>query len=204
MRKFLIRFFNIRNSSSVTSAAVFLSIFFLLGSFAGCFIASYGGDEQSLISEAATFTEIRQTTAVSAFISVFKYPLIVFIVGLSAVGVAAIPAIMFVRGFLLSFSIATLVRLYGVSGLTFAASIFWVQCLFVCPCLMFFAVQGFLSSSMLFSLASGKGRKIAGQVFGNAYFIRSFICILALVLCVVLEVYATPFIAAWVSYTFLV
>ena len=59
-----------------------------------------------------------------------RLPLLLFLVGFSALGVFVIPAVMLCKGFSFAFAISTLVLLYGPSGLLAAAVFFgfWWRC----------------------------------------------------------------------------
>ncbi|MDR1117468.1 MAG: hypothetical protein LBL09_04400 [Oscillospiraceae bacterium] len=203
MRKFIYSAFHSQNNKAVASAAMLLASFFIVGALIGCLLAAYGGDGEALIASAGEYSAVGQPAMFEVMYNTFKYPVIVFFFGFSAFGALLIPITIGVRGFFLSFAVTTFARLYGGSGLAFAFCVFGVQCLFVFPCLMLFAAQGFLTSGMLFSVTRGVGKKISGQMLDSGYFARTFICIAALLLCALMEKLITPGLAAWVADTFL-
>ena len=71
-----------------------------------------------------------------------RWPLLTAVLGLMAPGVVGIPVLFVVRGFLLSFSIATFGRLLGPQGITVAAALFAVLLLFVLPTLFVLGCNG--------------------------------------------------------------
>ncbi len=75
-----------------------------------------------------------------------RWPLFVFLLGFTALGVVAIPALLLVRGFLLSYSVTTFVGLFGTDGLVAALAAFGITALLLIPVLFVVAFDGLRSS----------------------------------------------------------
>ena len=87
-----------------------------------------------------------------------RLPLLLFLVGFSALGVFVIPAVMLCKGFSFAFAISTLVLLYGPSGLLAAAVFFGLAELFFIPILFLVAVWSMeLASSIAFGRPKSAG-----------------------------------------------
>ena len=86
-----------------------------------------------------------------------RLPLLLFLVGFSALGVFVIPAVMLCKGFSFAFAISTLVLLYGPSGLLAAAVFFGVSlrlngCLAVGGAILVLSLITFFSFRLLLLL----------------------------------------------------
>ncbi len=87
-----------------------------------------------------------------------RLPLLLFLVGFSALGVFVIPAVMLCKGFSFAFAISTLVLLYGPSGLLAAAVFFGLAELFFIPILFLVAVWSMeLANSIAFGRPKSAG-----------------------------------------------
>lgn len=64
-----------------------------------------------------------------------RWPLLVFLLGFTALGAVAIPAAFCVRGFLLAYAIASFVRVFGNVGLVMALAVFGMTALISVPAL---------------------------------------------------------------------
>lgn len=124
----------------------------------------------------------------------FRFFLGVSLLGLTALGVAGIPVLFGVRGFLFSFSIAGLCRVFGTMGLV--------------PGLFLFGLPGFLWAPVLF-LAGAQSMSSAWVLlrrlllesreplpFNPSYWGRLGLYAAALMVCVMLEYLAAPVLMA--------
>ena len=204
MRKRMIKIWDL-SSAEVISALLILSAAFLLGAFAGCALAARvgGGGSDALVSYlegylvVASEGEISPPNWISLLWSTMRWPLLTFILGLSALGLLGIPVLFLMRGFLMSFAIASFFYMLGGSGLLMAAVVFGVSGLIAIPVFFVLGVQGFLSAGMMASrLAGDAGR---GSCLDRTYFARSGFCALALGVCVCLEYLAVPALLQWLA-----
>ena len=72
-----------------------------------------------------------------------RYPLLAFLLGLSAAGVALLPLLCVAQGFFLSFSVCCFAASLGQEGVLLALAALGLRCLFVLPCTLFLAGDGF-------------------------------------------------------------
>ena len=94
-------------------------------------------------------------SVLSAAAAYLRYPLLAFLFGLSAAGVALIPLLCAAQGFFLSFSVCCFTAAFGVDGyaaglrltaiygVLLALAALGLRCLFVLPCTLCLADAGF-------------------------------------------------------------
>ena len=179
-------------SLAVVSAA------FALGALAGMLVASQvgGGGQESLSAYLEHYLAAAQAgAAVPPRLSVIlwqtlRWPLLVFLLGFTALGVAGIPILFAVRGFLLSFAVSSFVLMFGGAGAILAFFAFGFSGMLSVPALFVLGVQGFSSGQELAlrALSGGKGARVRGR----AYWARSGLCAAALALSMLLEWWAVP------------
>ena len=117
---------------------------FLLGGLVGCLLASHigGGGQESLAAyvegflRAAQAGEITAPALASLVWDTVRWPLLALLLGFTALGLLGLPLLFAVRGFLLAFSIASFVRLFGGVG-----------------CLLVFGPDNFILPTLLISVA---------------------------------------------------
>lgn len=125
-------------------ALIFLTGCFCIGLVLGCVFASFlpQGDDIGLSSYLeGYFSAVGDVGAVrphflATFWEVVRWPLSVGILGLTAFGVLAVPAVFCVRGFLLSYTASVFILIMGSEGLV--------------PALAVFGLSAFLSVAALF------------------------------------------------------
>lgn len=191
MKRILMKVWDVPGNTMLP-ALVFLCVCFVIGAITGSVVAANGGDSGQIVSLVADYAVLEDINFWNVLFNILRFPIIVIICGLCVFGTVLIPIVIAVRGFMLLFTITTFVRLFGGSGLLYSLSLFGIQCLFVLPCILLLAAQGIVSSSILFSLASSRGKKISGSVFSGAYFLRILICFGVLLFCALAETLLTP------------
>ena len=140
-----------------------LSLAFALGSIGGCLLAASLSDNGNtvLFAYIAAFFQAVQGGALeppgvlAAGWSVLRWPLSVVLLGCTALSSIGIPIILFLRGFLLSFSVSAFVLVLGRSGALFAALLLGVGSLLTIPVL-------FLLGTDLLA-GRGSGARMRGQ-----------------------------------------
>lgn len=195
-------------SEGFASALTVNGILFFLGGVAGCLLcANVGADgSEELLSYLESFLSLAQTGELErpALLSVLwealRWPLLTVVLGFTALGVVGIPILFSVRGFLLSFAIASFFRALGAGGTLMAVAIFGISGLFSVPALFVLGVQGFAASRNLAGRALGEGRR--SSPFGRAYFLRCGVCAGAFCVCVLLELLAVPAIVSGMALGF--
>jgi len=199
MRRILMKVWDVQGGSALLPSLLFLCVCFVIGAVTGSIAAANSGDSEQLASAASEYAALADLTFGVVLLKLLRYPAALFLSGLCVAGAVFIPIIVAVRGFFLSFAVTAFMRLFGVPGLLYSASLFGFQCLLVLPCLMLIAAQGLLSSSLLFSLAAGSGKKISGPIFGGPYFLRVLICFAVLLVCAAAETYLAPYLVSLVT-----
>lgn len=181
-----------------TPALAVTAICFFLGGVAGCVLCANvgGGGGESLTAYMEGLLAVAKSGGVTPpFLlpllwEVLRWPLLTIVLGFTALGVIGIPILFSVRGFLLSFAIASLTRMLGGVGSMMAVVIFGVSGLISIPALFALGVQGFASARSLAGRALGEGGR--SSPVGRAYFLRCGVCAAAFCVCVLLEYLAVP------------
>ncbi len=113
---------------------------FLIGCIIGTFTAGLVSDGTQLSSILSDYLSgyLNNASAKPDFfiaaLETFKYHLTALFLGLSLLGVIFIPVLSGIRGFMLSYSIAAVVRLLGGKGAWLALSVFGIRTLITIPC----------------------------------------------------------------------
>lgn len=90
-----------------------------------------------------------------------RWPALVLLLGFTALGAVAIPAVFCVRGFLLSYALASFVRAFGAAGIFAAFAVFGMAALVSVPVLFCMGAFAFPSSLRLAAGVLG-GRQATG------------------------------------------
>lgn len=193
MRKPIKRVLKGMDRSAATALAV-LSAAFFGGGLLGCVLAAgmdSGGD--SLADYLRQFLSLagEQAPPLAGVVwDSVRWPLLVFSLGFTTLGLLGIPLAFAVRGFLLSFSIASFVRSFGERGEILAALLFGVSGILATPVLFVLGVQGLTASRCLASRVLGDGRWI--RPYDRGYFFRCGLCAAVLCVCIFLEYALIP------------
>ncbi|WP_130868230.1 hypothetical protein [Intestinimonas massiliensis (ex Afouda et al. 2020)] len=182
----------------ILPALIIVSASFLLGGLAGCLMSTFvgGAGQESLRAYLESFLSMAQNGGAAApaltvqLWDILRWPVLALLLGFTALGVLGMPLLFAVRGFLLAFSIAAFVRIFGSAGCLLAFLIFGVSGGFSVPALFVLGVQGLGAARTLASRFLGEGK--APSPYGRAYFLRCGGCAAALCVCVVLERFAVP------------
>jgi len=135
----------------------------------------------------------------SAFWSLGNYHLLVLFLGFSLLGAFVLPLLSAVRGFYLSFSIAAFIQVFGVGDWPVAFSLFGVSSIIAIPCFFLLASQAFAASTQLGRTLMKSGNIQAKTLYNSHYIMRTVLCFLGLMAAVLIELYVTPSLVAWVS-----
>ena len=175
-----------------------VSASFFLGGLAGCLLAGCvdGGGQESLAAYVEGFLRAAQAgeaapPALAALVwETLRWPLLALLLGFTALGLLALPLLFAVRGFLLAFSIASFVRLFGGTGCLLALLVFGVGGAFSVPALFVLGVQSFMTARTLAGRVRGESK--AAPPYGRAYWLRCGGCAAALCVCMLLDGFAVP------------
>ena len=116
------------------------------------------------------------------------------LLGFTALGILGLPLLFSVRGFVLAFSIAAFVRMFGGTGGVLAFLLFGVSGLVSAPVFFILGVQSLGAAQALAVRFLGDGRR--NPIYGKTYWLRCGWCAAALCLCVILEYLAVPALVA--------
>lgn len=185
-------------SSGALAALVILSAAFLFGSLAGCLlIKQVGGDGSEVLADylqtylsAALAGQMPKPEWFTILWDTIRWPLLVFALGLTPLGLLGIPVVFFVRGFLLSFAVASFFRVLGGYGLAFAFTVFGVAGIICIPVLFFLGVQGFLCAGALTGRLLGESKKCLFP--DRMILLRCGVCVAALFVCCFVEHSVVP------------
>ena len=178
---------------------VLLALFFLAGALAGhvyalccdegaqaelgrylrdfCAVYDAGGTASSLWSCAVLY---------------FGSGVLVFLLGFSCAGVALIPALAALIGFLSMYTVSCFVRCFGRQGAVLAMGALLVRLLFTLPCFLALAGEAWPLSIELMLLAFGRGKRSAPVLYGSRYFLLFVLCVAVLAVGVCCERFLTP------------
>ena len=166
-----------------------LALFFLVGALAGHLCArSWDAVAQSALSGyLRDYCAVYDAGGVSASLGgcvllYFGYTVLVFLLGFASVGVALIPALSGVFGFLTMYTVSAFVCCFGRQGAALAAGALLVRLLFTLPCFFAMAGAAWPLSTELAMLTFGRGRRSAPVLYGSRYFILFVLCVIILTL----------------------
>ncbi len=131
---------------------IFLPV--LAGILSGALIGTYSGSDSALCSLAASVcSRVSASGFPDAFWRSFRFLLLTAFFASCCFGVILIPALAFIRAFILSCSVAALLRAGAFSGLTDAFFAIGIPALLEIPCFILCALDSFRLSARLLSAA---------------------------------------------------
>lgn len=123
----------------------------------------------------------------------FRAPVIVFLLGFASVGVALIPAVCAMQGFLLSFSLFSFSLALGRGDFPLLLALFALRLLVLLPCTLALGAAAIEKARALLLLSLGGGGKRARAVtYGGAYWYRFGVCCVCLLLAALAELWLVP------------
>jgi stage II sporulation protein M len=181
---------------------------FILGITAGALLAHRvdAGPDSAMGTYLLGYAELLRTGGAAAvpvwraFLDAFLFPALALLSGLTLLGVAAIPLLLLVRGFMLSFSVTAFVAVFGIDGLWLALGELGLQCILGVPCLILLSVYGAYMALKLLMAARGKADNIDGnrRIFPRPLILRAGICAVLLTACALADAYLTPMLRDWI------
>jgi uncharacterized membrane protein SpoIIM required for sporulation len=188
--------------SSHSIALGVIALAFLAGIVGGSFLSAGGGLE----ADAAALDylaplaggEIPKPNTLWVLINTFTYPVLCFALGYSIPGIALIPAAIGVKGFFLSYAVASCVKVFGTeSGTLLSLSLIGPHLLISLPCLFLLGTYGLLGSAGL--LSSFRRRTASVSIKTKDNFLRFGIVLCVLAAAAAVEIYASPALASLVA-----
>ena len=201
-KNFLVAFNHVHSINAWS--LVICAVFFLCGCIVGTFASVSAANTDSVktyLSEFFLATQSEQNVT-SGFLMFFwetcKYHFAVVFLGFSILGVVLLPVLSAYQGFVLTFAVSVIVRLYGTAGILPALIVFGVRMLISLPCFFVLASQAFTASGQIMqSTVFSIGQSM--KVFGRTYWMRCVVCFLLLALLALFDTYLTRHIVELVS-----
>ena len=145
--------------------SLILSACFVAAALLGCLMAQQAGEgsmealECYLLDYLSMYREIGGVSPSlwTVIWELCRWPVFIFILGFTALGAMAIPAIFCIRGFLLSYAVAVFLRVFGRVGAGAALAAFGVPVLGILPAMFLLGRWAFPSAVRLALGALGEG-----------------------------------------------
>lgn len=170
---------------------------FLAGALGGGLLAALIGTEgQTAFSDfflgyrSALSAGMGLPTLGTLFWNGVKWPLLAFLLGFTALGVAMVPFLLTLRGFLLSYCIAGLARAMGGQGVLLAMVLFGLEAAFTLPILFVLGAQSWDAARALGGHIVYRPKLKSPYVDG--YWLRLLLCAAVLILGILAENAAMP------------
>ncbi len=170
--------------STYSIALGVLALAFLMGIAAGCLYSLQGGDtaDAAVREYLSVFAgnAIHAPSVGRVLADTVLYPAVCFVLGFTIPGVLLIPLMVAFRGFLVSYTIASCVRVFGsLDGILFSLSLLGIPLLICLPCLFLIGTHSLLDSRTLLGAAV---RKTRADVFRKNHFTRfaATLCVTAI------------------------
>lgn len=182
--------------SGQAAVLILLGVFFFAGSMAGCIAAGFVRDPSGLLIDYIRgYLELLAQDGIAAgFFGVFwetaKFSLIAVLFAFTALGIAGLPLLFAVRGFLLCYAVTVFYRFWGLTGLIPAFFLFGFSALIWMPVLFQLGVRGMLSAYGFLRRAMGDGRYPLRCDGG--FLVCCGICAAALCMCAMMEYFVVP------------
>ena len=143
---------------------IVLLVCFIVGALGGFFLAFLNESSLNLKGYISDYFDLAAqgelgTTLFSVLWDCIRWPLAIVLFGFTSVGVIAIPVLMTVRGFLLSYSAASFGVLLGKNGVAAAGVLFAVTAVLVLPVLFMLGCEALRSACMRLPGAVGSAEK---------------------------------------------
>ena len=172
---------------------------FLVGTILGCIMAISASEQSDLLLRRyleayLLFVEngdVDEPNFLNILWSYFRFPVIAFGLGFTAAGVAGVPLLFAIRGFLLSFSISSFIKLFGMIGAKLSFLLLGISELAALPVLFVLGTQGFsMSVRLLERIMIGKR---GAPIFERSFFLRCCCCAVVLIFFAVMHSFIMPF-----------
>lgn len=189
--------------SGQAAALILLSALFLIGSAIGCVAAGLIRDPSGALLDyvRGCLELLSQDGVMPQFFSVLwetaRFPVVTVLLGFTALGVAGLPVLFAVRGFLLCYAVSVFYRILGLPGLVSGFILFGFSALIWMPVFFHLGGRGLLGSYGLLRRAMGDGHYPLR--YNGGFLISCGVCAAALCLCAMLECLAVPILLQRVS-----
>lgn len=180
------------------AALLLVSGGFLFGAVLGCLMAaSVSGDGATVLADyiRSVVQGIQAGTQASPALfltiwNVFRWPLLALLMSFSFLGIAGIPALCMIRGFLLSYCAAAFARMFGAPGVLLAFVLYGCSSLLSVPALFALGTQGVSHGIEL--RQQMRGKKTAAWWPDQRRALTCVVCMGVLAVCTALEMTVVP------------
>ncbi len=108
-----------------------------------------------------------------------------FIAGFSMAGALLIPALAFLKGFLLTYVATIFLRVFGLEGAYALMLLVGTGAVVAVPCFLIVSMEAFCAATAVFRVVVL--RVSSPQVYGKAYFMRFFLCLMLILAAALLQ-----------------
>jgi len=172
--------------------------FFLAGALAGAISANYISDYSGALLKDYLLSPDGGVFACGglgkSLFDAFLFPAIAVFFGFAAFGFILLPPLLGLKGFILTFVAASIIKVFGSKGFLVSLSLFGLSSLISFPCLLILSVQAFTASYAL--TVALLNRRTIRAVYGKVYLLRCLLCSAALVLSAFIDSYLAPLLAS--------
>lgn len=175
--------------SPTLQLSLLFSVLLLVGILAGVLVATALNlsAKQALFSDLNAFIygDHSQTSFFTSLWQFSRMPLLIFCLSFTCFGIVAIPVSVALQGYLLSFSVSTMVSLAGWKGCLLGFSSFGIRAFILVPCILILSVQCFLLSKQFF--CAMLPTKTGAVKFPRGFILAIVCCFLFLIIGAILD-----------------
>ena len=169
-------------------------VFLICGVVFGCLFAGCTSNDFGLSVKYEDFANgALNYSFFASYFNFIKYPALFFFMGFTAVGIFLVPILVSIKGFFVTVSICSVIKIWGIKGLYIALAVFGLQTMISIPVILFSSAFSFEFSKVFFNALRSKKSSVFLQHSGfGPYFVFFLIMALILVLFALLDVLITP------------
>lgn len=174
--------------------------FYIFGSAFGAVLSAYVDDAEYFYRFFSAFFTGFSAGGASFFGMLFdglRFLIAVMLLSVSAFGVAAIPAVSALKGFLTAFSIALITRLFGFGGIPAALAVSGIDALLFTPVLLAASATAFKGSVSLIGFCAGQ--RGAERGFPQKIWLVFIICVVLCAIIAGIETLAASWLASGIT-----
>ena len=190
-----------RQPAGFSIAFIVISAFFICGIVAGAVSAGFVDNVQTLRDYMDSLLGVEASGSgfelkfITVFLSLLRGTIISFLFGFSILGIFCIPVVSLARGFLVSFSISVIVRLYGSEAILLVFSLFVMDIFVAMPCFLYISANSVCASKSLLQLSTGTEYPAYLHPYGKEFFIRFIVSTVIILAAAFAETYVMIYLA---------
>lgn len=164
----------------------------VLGAF---YVRLFDGDFLSVSNELKNIAEngIGNYNIKNVFFNICKYHIAVFVFGFTFLGIVCTPVVVCMKGFFVSLSVSSILKVFGGTGITYALAVFGVQTFFTVASFLFLSAFSFeISKRYAVWFFAKSGQTPIRKTFPVSYLVTFGIVFVFILLVALLDVCVTP------------